>query len=168
MQKLLDLSLADCLMANTSLRILNLGHNNFGDNAIRAIGPALRLSRLSELSLVECEIRMSGARALGEGLKLNNCLVRLDLRQNPFGDVGISALASSLEANTTLTSLELDRCRIQSAGIEKLSKALASNKSIRSLSMGMNSIGDAGACAIAVILASKHMHQSDGFEHKWM
>ncbi len=93
MQKLLDLSLADCLMANTSLRILNLGHNNFGDNALRAIGPALRLSKLSELSLVECEIRMSGARALGEGLKLNNGLVRLDLRQNPFGDVGIDLCA---------------------------------------------------------------------------
>ena len=56
-------------------------------------------SRLRQLDLQQNMIRDDGAKALGEGLKLNGSLTSLDVRDNKLGDAGWCAIFDALRDN---------------------------------------------------------------------
>ena len=58
----------------------------------------------------------SGASCLGELLKVNNSLQRLDVRHNAIGDDGMSSVADGLQYNKTLTKLNVNQCGLSVKG----------------------------------------------------
>ena len=99
---------------------------NFGAVGARQMGEALAGNPgVTEADSSSCAIKgLSGARALGEGLKLNTRLTRWDLGNNQLGDAGASALAEGLAVNTGLRSLSLAHNRVGPAGTRALAQAL--------------------------------------------
>ena len=59
----------------------------------------------------------TGARCVGELLKVNNSLQELVIGKNPTGDYGISLVADGLQCNNALTKLDIYRCRFSVKGI---------------------------------------------------
>ena len=52
----------------------------------------------------------TGAGCVGELLKVNNSLQKLDMGGNPIGDDGMSLVADGLQCNNTLTKLYVGEC----------------------------------------------------------
>ena len=58
----------------------------------------------------------TGARCLGELLKINNSLQELNMGYSTISDDGISSVADGLQYNKTLTKLNVWRCRLSVKG----------------------------------------------------
>ena len=58
----------------------------------------------------------TGARCLGELLKVNHSLKKLDIRSNTIGDEGISLVADGLQHNNKLIKLNVSACQLSSKG----------------------------------------------------
>ena len=58
----------------------------------------------------------TGARCVGELLKVNNSLQELYMGYNPIGDDGMSSLADGLQCNNTLTKLNVRECEFSVKG----------------------------------------------------
>ena len=112
---------------NTSLRELDLSHNNIDGNAFDH---------------------------LGELLKLNPQLTVLNLTNNVLGDMGaasvVKALGHKLEGGyPKIDTLALGANKIGEAGAQAVAQLLADSKTIHTVSLCGNDIGDQGASHIA-------------------
>ena len=58
----------------------------------------------------------TGASCLGELLRINNSLQKLDMGENVIGDDGMSSVADGLQYNKSLTILDLRRCGLTAKG----------------------------------------------------
>ena len=58
----------------------------------------------------------TGASCLGELLKVNNSLQKLDMGYNPIGDDGMSSVADGLQYNKSLTNLDIEHCGLSVKG----------------------------------------------------
>ena len=58
----------------------------------------------------------TGASCLGELLKVNNSLQKLDMEYNVIGDDGMSSVADGLQYNKSLTKLHIDHCGLSMKG----------------------------------------------------
>ena len=58
----------------------------------------------------------TGARCLGELLKVNSSLQELSIGSNAIGDDGMSSVANGLQYNKTLTKLNVWECRLSVKG----------------------------------------------------
>ena len=59
----------------------------------------------------------TGASCLGELLKVNNSLQKLDMGYNVIGDDGMSSVAGGLQYNKSLTQLDVQNCGLSVKGI---------------------------------------------------
>ena len=76
---------------------------NIGDAGAAAIGEALKFNAvLTKLDIGYNRIGDEGAAAIGEGLKCNAVLKELRLFNNQIGNTGAAALADSLKVNAVL------------------------------------------------------------------
>ena len=66
--------------------------------------------------VVVIAIVTTGARCLGELLKVTNSLQELEMRFNDIGDDGMSLVADGLQYNQTLTKLNVQCCRLSVKG----------------------------------------------------
>jgi len=89
-------SLAAGLLINNSVRILDVSHNDIGDDGITAIASILSNSQISELYVRGCGITFTGARSLATGLLVNYSVRILVVSNNNIGDDGITAIAGTL------------------------------------------------------------------------
>ena len=96
-------------------------HQFKGDEGIKALAVVLPLcGQLTALRLGGNEIGPEGARAIGEWLRDNRSVTRLDLGGwNKIGAEGAKALADALRVNDTLTKLG-----VVNNGLDDESKAL--------------------------------------------
>ena len=61
----------------------------------------------------------TGARCLGELLKVNNSLQQLNMRYNNIGEDGILSIADGLQHNNTLKILNVSGCEFSVKGIAR-------------------------------------------------
>ncbi|KAJ8611843.1 hypothetical protein CTAYLR_005776 [Chrysophaeum taylorii] len=131
------------------LLTLRVAHNGIGDaggGAIAALlgGAADDFSSsppLTALDLSHNELGGRGARALGEALRRNSCLVALSVAHNKIGDNpgGVSLfLALVEEGNATLTSLDASSNGLGHRTAGAVARALRENAVLASLALSAN------------------------------
>lgn len=88
-----------------------------------------------------------GASCLGQALKTNTSLQKLNLRFNPIGDEGATGLARGLLANSGLKILDLtarENCQvcIGPTGAQALAAAVRNSGCLEKLHLGSNRVTD--------------------------
>ncbi|KAM6321229.1 NACHT, LRR and PYD domains-containing protein 12-like [Aegotheles albertisi] len=176
-------ALAKVLCSSHSLKELDLGHNELGDNGVRRLSEGLRdpACQLQTLRLSWCRLKKASCRALAEvlcsshslreldlghnelgddgvwwlneGLRDPTCqlqtlshrLKELDLGHNELGDNGVQRLSEGLRDPTCqLQTLRLSWCRLKKESCEALAEVLCSSHSLRELDLGDNPLKDEG------------------------
>jgi Ran GTPase-activating protein (RanGAP) involved in mRNA processing and transport len=173
--------LAEALVANTSLRRLDLchvemsaigmaclssalinndtlEHLNVSDNAIECFDDVAlhmaRLRRLRELDLTRTWTQSAHAFLhVASALAANPSIECLSLAHNRSDKVTIDALAESLTHNHRVRVLDLSGVRLNSACIDSLCDMLARNRTLTRLSLANNHLASKAMCPIAVALA---------------
>ena len=171
-------SLASALEMNGSLEELNLsGNRAVTDIGLMALGESLKRNRaLKRLDVSHCgiddqgvlemngpleEMNLSGNRAvtdiglmaLGESLKRNRALKRLDVSHCGIGDQGVKSLASVLEMNGSLEEMNLSGNRaVTDIGLMTLGESLKRNRALKRLDVSHCGIGDRGMMSLASAL----------------
>jgi Ran GTPase-activating protein (RanGAP) involved in mRNA processing and transport len=117
--------------SDPKLTVVNLYHNNVGDEGARDIADALKHNTTLEwLYLSDNNIGDEGACAFADALKHNTTLIELDISVNNIGDEGVCAFADALKHNTRLHWLELSNNNIGDASIVKdINDEISVNKS---------------------------------------
>lgn len=143
----------NAIIANTSLKVLDLRHSQIGDELAKALAAS---SHLQELDVSHNHISDEGVKALAA----NPHLYELDVDLNQIGDEGIKALA----ANTSLHTLRVMHNPFTDEG----AKEIAKNTTLRTLYIGgVGGFGLIGAKAIASnasfesLIVDSHCHDSD-------
>ena len=98
------------------------------------------------------EGRGEGTVHLGTGLINNHSLTRLNISDNPIGDIGAAALGDMIRSNTVLTILSMGKCGITSEGCVQLAAGLIENTTIQYLWLNGNLVGVEGARAISEVI----------------
>ena len=84
---------------NHTLQLLIISGNPIGDEGIAAIATKLKNSMISKLSVENCTITVTGAKALAECL-LNNCTIKqLDVKYNNITMNGAIAILEAAVSN---------------------------------------------------------------------
>lgn len=134
---------------------LYLTHVQFGAPGARQMAELLRSNPagVTEVDASSCGIKgLSGAVALGEALRNNTVLLRLNLGNNRLGDAGAESIAAGLAVNTGLRSLNLVHNRVGPRGAAALARALQANRVLTSLDLDLNRVHDEGAVQLAPAL----------------
>jgi len=87
------------VLGKCSLQVLDMSHNNIGDDGITAISGTFSNSQISELYVRRCGITLTGARSLATGLLVNNSVRRLDVWGNPITVEGARLILRSTVDN---------------------------------------------------------------------
>ena len=104
---------------------------------------------------VECppgDILHGGGGGILHSDTVNKLLTRLELYENPIGDIGAASIGDAIKTNAVLERLRIDHCEITSEGAVQLSAGLAINKSLTKLKLRLNPIGDIGAASIGDVI----------------
>lgn len=107
-----------------------------------------RNTSLRELRLLECALCENGLRqlqAIEEGMKLNQTLETLDLRNNLISDEGCAYLSGIFRRSSSLRKVILEDNRIGNKGIGLICHALAHNPYLKQLNLSSNTFTDCSA-----------------------
>eukprot|EP00002_Diphylleia_rotans_P035495 TRINITY_DN7757_c0_g1_i7.p1 TRINITY_DN7757_c0_g1~~TRINITY_DN7757_c0_g1_i7.p1 ORF type:complete len:2090 (+),score=305.37 TRINITY_DN7757_c0_g1_i7:142-6270(+) len=143
-------SLALALRANPCIEELNLSFNNFGEVTANAF--AVMLTKNFKLRVLDLSFNFmdfKAATALCEGLKGHSTLELLDLRGNHIGDKGALAVGKMLKRNRSLLGLSIAGNSIREKGATAIGQALWHNKILKSIDLSYNRIGDKGLIVLA-------------------
>ena len=142
------------LCNNTSLKKLDISHNELGMEGSVALAEMLSCNKsLTELNLECCHIPEDGLREIARGLLQNTSLKKLDISFNNLGMEGSVALAEMLSCNKSLTELNLGWCDIPEAGLREIARGLLQNTSLKKLDISYNKLGMEGSVALAEMLS---------------
>ena len=84
---------------NHTLQLLNISSNPIGDEGIAAIATNLNYSMISELYVWECNITVTGAKALAECLVNNHNIKLLDVEYNAITENGAISILQAAVVN---------------------------------------------------------------------
>ena len=97
------------VLGKCSLQVLDMSHNNIGDDGITAIAGTLSNSQISELDVSDCGITLTGARSLAEGLLVNNSVRILNVSGNPITVEGARLILQSAVDNGVCKEVYIDK-----------------------------------------------------------
>ncbi|KAM9772492.1 NACHT, LRR and PYD domains-containing protein 3-like isoform 5-T7 [Syngnathus typhle] len=149
-------ALASVLSSPSSLRELDLGYNNLGDDGLEALAAGLAKLQcaLQVLKLYGCKLSKKSCEALASVLSSPSSLRELNLSDNDLGDDGLEALAAGLaKPQCALQVLKLEECKLSKKSCEALASVLSSPGSLSELDLGDNDLRDYGLEALAAGLA---------------
>ena len=89
------------------------------------------------------------AKMIGEAIKVNKTLQKLDINNNSISDDGAAAISDGLKCNISLQELYMSNNMITSEGAKMIAEAIKVNKTLQKLDINNNSISDDGAVAIS-------------------
>lgn len=143
-----------CMLRESCLREIYLGENDLGDEGVAIIANAvIGNTSLRLLDLRSNMITPNGALAIQGMIVASQYLLELNLSGNHLGNLGVHCLARGLQQQTCLLEkLDLDANGIDAAGARSIALMLRSNRRLRELKIAFNSINDEGAAAIAASL----------------
>ncbi|XP_078343653.1 uncharacterized protein LOC144629303 [Oculina patagonica] len=116
---------------------------------LHSIGTSLELKRLI-ISHNSCDVQ-----SLGEALKANTTLTKLEMPSHSFGDLCAISLAGTLYVNKTLTEVDMSNNTITALGTQQLVNALMVNTTLLKLNLSLNFLHDDGARIFAEFLKAK-------------
>ena len=146
-------SLATALERNATLTNLNLRNNTLGPAGVESLVTALKANKtLTYLNLPGNNIGPAGCESLATALKENTTLTHLNLSDNDLGPAAVESLPTALAINTALQVLDLSQNNLGPAGVESLPRALKTNKTLKDLNLSHNNLGPAGAESLATAL----------------
>ncbi|XP_050837460.1 leucine-rich repeat-containing protein 45 isoform X3 [Serinus canaria] len=131
------------LCTNTTVKSLDLKGNNLRTMGAEALGKLLRQNKsIRSLTLEWNSLGMwaEGFSFFCQGLRANNFLQRLDLRNNQINHQGAGELAMALTQNTSLQELDLRWNNIGLLGGRALLNCLHSNKTLKRLELAGNNV----------------------------
>ncbi|XP_063031992.1 leucine-rich repeat-containing protein 45 isoform X2 [Melospiza melodia melodia] len=131
------------LCTNTTVKSLDLKGNNLRTTGAEALGKLLRQNKsIRSLTLEWNSLGMweEGFSFFCQGLRANNFLQRLDLRNNQINHQGAGELAMALTQNTSLQELDLRWNNIGLLGGRALLNCLHSNKTLKRLELAGNNV----------------------------
>jgi Ran GTPase-activating protein (RanGAP) involved in mRNA processing and transport len=115
------------------LRILRLGLNGIGDQGAQDLAPILQKEVLETLGLSYNNIRLGGAKCIGEALKTNHSLCELYLQHNKIGDAGMTYLCEGLVSNTTMRTVAVGSNDVTTQSANTISEVLKNNTTLMHL-----------------------------------
>lgn len=158
-------NLATAIKHNRSIQTLSLAKNLIGNgeslNALRpkvltggqALGDMLRTNKtLTKLDLSWNGIRADSALALAKSLEVNDTLKTLLLAYNAFGDMPSQVLGRALKSNKALTELDLESNSINPKAATVLANAISFNETLLKLNINGNTLGKIGAQALVAAI----------------
>ncbi|XP_058278900.1 leucine-rich repeat-containing protein 45 isoform X2 [Hirundo rustica] len=131
------------LCSNTTVKSLDLKGNNLRSMGAEALGKLLRQNKsIRSLTLEWNSLGMweEGFSFFCQGLRANNFLQRLDLRNNQINHQGAEELAMALTQNTSLKELDLRWNNIGLLGGRALLNCLHRNKTLKRLELAGNNV----------------------------
>ncbi|MBN3312711.1 NLRC3 protein, partial [Atractosteus spatula] len=134
---------------HSSLRELDLSHNNLGDSGVKLLSAALRdpNCKLTTVGISCCDLTKRCCEDLASALQSQHSSLRkLDLSYNNLGDSGVKLLSAALrDPNCKLTTLRMWECGLTERCCEALASALQSqHSSLRELDLCYNNLRDSG------------------------
>ena len=136
----LAILVANMIVSNSKINILDLTNCSLGHNAALSITGALKnISTLQTLTFDNCNLTKDVADDLAVALYINQGLKRLRLPNNELRDVAV-AIASALCQINTLTVLSLKNNYLSEGVIDELSSAIKTNKSLQTLNLSGNNL----------------------------
>ena len=162
------LLIANSLIENSALRVLDMSDNAIGTDGAKAIANSLAMnSSLEVLNMNNNSITQNGAIAIADYLAKNASLEMLKIDGNCIGSVGARAIANSLEQNTTLNILCMNDNAICPNGATAVAEMIQKNTSLEFLDISNNSIDDSGTTQIANSLTHNaslwELHMNNNF-----
>ncbi len=117
-------------MDKAPIKILNLSHNNIGDEGVKHLAEVLRVKRtLIQLHLNDNRISDSGVQLLANALcDPRTNLTHLYLSNNRLSNLSVGYLTNMLNQNRSLNTLWLMDCNLTNADREQLRQAVASKR----------------------------------------
>lgn len=151
-------SLGRAIPHSTTLKNLDVGHNDISAVGAREIAHAVSLScSLVDISLEGNTLGPNGIKAFAE---INPPLQWLNLQDTGIDDAGMPYFASLLRSTSTLKILHLEDNLISDTG--PIADALSTNSTLQSLYLGSNIITDRGIRGLAkAIICNKHLRYLD-------
>lgn len=158
-------NLAIAITQNTSLRTLSLSRNLIGKSELlnvvhpdlttggEALGDMLKINKtLTKLDLSWNSIRLDSAIALALSLEANHTLKTLLLGYNSFGDMPCQILGTVLKANKGLTELDIESNSLTPKAATVLANAISFNETLLKLNINGNTLGKIGAQALVAAI----------------
>ena len=102
------ISISEWIKNNHTLQVLNIFDNPIADEGIAAIGRNLDDASISKLVVWKCEITVTGAKLLAEGLINNHTIKSLDVQYNDITVDGAIAILEAAVANGVYQEVEID------------------------------------------------------------
>jgi len=134
------------LQYNTTIKVLNVSHNQFTDNGVTAIRDYMfNSSVITELNISSNDISI---KPIAEILVRNSSLLKLDISNTCINDNEAEIICGALKVNKTLQELNISRGHISPAGGHFIAEGLCENTSLQKLDISTNKILDDGAIAI--------------------
>lgn len=158
-------NLAKAISLNKTIQILGLAHNLIGKSEIlnvlhpdlitggEAIGEMLKVNTtLTKLDLSWNAVRLESAIALAESLEVNTTLKTLLLAYNSFGDIPSQVLGRTLKVNKGLTELDIESNSITPKAATVLANSISFNEALLKLNINGNVLGRIGAQALVAAI----------------
>lgn len=158
-------NLASAISQNKSLKTLSLSRNLIGKAELlnvlhpdlvtggEALGQMLRTNNtLTKLDISWNSIRLDSAVALSKSLEVNQTLRVLLLGYNSFGDMPSQYLGKALKVNKSLTELDLESNSINPKAATVLANAISFNETLLKLNINGNTLGKIGAQALVAAI----------------
>jgi hypothetical protein len=148
------IALAEALISNRSVTVLDLENNWIGEDGCKAICLMLRdLNKtILQIDLSQNKIGLSAGLNISTIFEANRTIHDIRLCRNQITDAVAEALANALMDNQTLERLDLSANQIGSKGGVALAKMLRDNNSITDFNISWNSLREAGGAAFAAAL----------------
>ena len=151
--------IADVLMRNPYLQVLNLNDNYLGMR-IRTIAKGMQnISTLRQLELRNNNIVKEAASDLAAVLAYNDKLQILNLNGNMLEDAGISKIVKSLQCNSMLIELHLSDNNITQEAADDIATVLSYNSDLEVLNLNRNNLKAAGVTKVAKALRTTVLRQ---------
>ena len=93
------ISISEVIKINHTLQVLDISDNPLDDEGIAAIARTLDNASISELSVINCNITVTGAKLLAAALKINYTLKLLAVLSNNITVDGAIAILEAAVAN---------------------------------------------------------------------
>ncbi|XP_014807060.1 PREDICTED: leucine-rich repeat-containing protein 45 isoform X1 [Calidris pugnax] len=131
------------LCSNTTVKSLDLKGNNLRTVGAEALGKLLRQNKSIRSLILEWNslgVWEEGFSFFCQGLRANNVLQKLDLRNNQINHQGAGELAMALKQNASLQELDLRWNNIGLLGGRALLNCLHSNRTLKRLELAGNNV----------------------------